>query len=43
MAQLNAKYGKKVIINFFVGTDDKNSSKYIIHVSLLSAKVIFKL
>ncbi|XP_006754938.1 PREDICTED: neprilysin, partial [Myotis davidii] len=32
MAQLNAKYGKKVIINFFVGTDDKNSSKYIIHI-----------
>lgn len=32
LAQLNAKYGKKVIINFFVGTDDKNSSNYIIHV-----------
>ncbi|CAK6441969.1 unnamed protein product [Pipistrellus nathusii] len=32
IAQLNAKYGKKVIINFFVGTDDKNSSNYIIHV-----------
>lgn len=32
IAQLNAKYGKKVIINFFVGTDDKNSSNYIIHI-----------
>ena len=27
-------YGKKVIINFFVGTDDKNSTNHIIHVSL---------
>uniref|UniRef100_A0A8C3V2U2 Neprilysin n=1 Tax=Catharus ustulatus TaxID=91951 RepID=A0A8C3V2U2_CATUS len=34
IAQLNARYGKKVLINFFVGTDDKNSSAHIIHVSL---------
>uniref|UniRef100_A0A8C4MYS9 Neprilysin n=1 Tax=Equus asinus asinus TaxID=83772 RepID=A0A8C4MYS9_EQUAS len=34
IAQLNSKYGKKVIINFFVGTDDKNSMNHIIHVSL---------
>lgn len=33
IAQLNSKYGKKVIINFFIGTDDKNSVNHIIHVS----------
>ncbi|NXQ97662.1 NEP protein, partial [Sagittarius serpentarius] len=32
IAQLNSKYGKKVLINFFVGTDDKNSSAHIIHI-----------
>ncbi|NXA95840.1 NEP protein, partial [Melanocharis versteri] len=32
IAQLNSRYGKKVLINFFVGTDDKNSSGYIIHI-----------
>ncbi|XP_057612964.1 neprilysin [Chionomys nivalis] len=31
IAQLNSKYGKKVLINFFVGTDDKNSTHHIIH------------
>ncbi|EPY78363.1 neprilysin [Camelus ferus] len=31
IAQLNSKYGKKVIINFFIGTDDKNSMNHIIH------------
>ncbi|KAB0393662.1 hypothetical protein E2I00_019394 [Balaenoptera physalus] len=31
IAQLNSKYGKKVIINFFVGTDDKNSTNHVIH------------
>lgn len=35
IAQLNSRYGKKVLINFFVGTDDKNSTAHIIHVSLL--------
>lgn len=34
IAQLNSKYGKKVLINFFVGTDDKNSTHHIIHVSV---------
>lgn len=34
IAQLNSQYGKKVIISLFVGTDDKNSTGYIIHVSL---------
>ncbi|XP_014801280.1 PREDICTED: neprilysin isoform X2 [Calidris pugnax] len=32
IARLNSKYGKKVLINFFVGTDDKNSSAHIIHI-----------
>ncbi|XP_075362864.1 neprilysin isoform X2 [Mycteria americana] len=31
IAQLNSRYGKKVLINFFVGTDDKNSTAHIIH------------
>ncbi|XP_060098351.1 neprilysin [Heteronotia binoei] len=29
---LNAKYGKRVIINLFVGTDDKNSTQHILHI-----------
>ncbi|NXI62819.1 NEP protein, partial [Anseranas semipalmata] len=32
IAQLNSRYGKKVLINFFVGTDDKNSTTHIIHI-----------
>ncbi|KAG8512533.1 Neprilysin [Galemys pyrenaicus] len=32
IAQLNSKFGKKVLINFFVGTDDKNSMSHIIHI-----------
>ncbi|XP_028924810.1 neprilysin [Ornithorhynchus anatinus] len=32
IAHLNSKYGKKVLINFFVGTDDKNSMNHIIHI-----------
>ncbi|XP_009078960.1 PREDICTED: neprilysin, partial [Acanthisitta chloris] len=32
IAQLNSMYGKKVLINFFVGTDDKNSTAHIIHI-----------
>ncbi|XP_043348443.1 neprilysin isoform X1 [Dermochelys coriacea] len=32
IAQLNSQYGKKVLINFFVGTDDKNSTVHIIHI-----------
>ncbi|MBZ3872460.1 Neprilysin [Sciurus carolinensis] len=31
IARLNSKYGKKVFINFFVGTDDKNSTHHVIH------------
>uniref|UniRef100_A0A8B9TJV5 Neprilysin n=1 Tax=Anas platyrhynchos TaxID=8839 RepID=A0A8B9TJV5_ANAPL len=32
IAELNSRYGKKVLINFFVGTDDKNSTTHIIHI-----------
>ncbi|KAM9542731.1 neprilysin isoform 1-T2 [Guaruba guarouba] len=32
IAQLNSRYGKKVLINFFIGTDDKNSTAHIIHI-----------
>lgn len=31
IAQFNSKYGKRVIVNFFIGSDDKNSSYNIIH------------
>ncbi|XP_074154146.1 neprilysin [Sminthopsis crassicaudata] len=32
IAELNSKFGKKVLINFFIGTDDKNSTSHIIHI-----------
>uniref|UniRef100_UPI00398E72D4 neprilysin-like isoform X2 n=1 Tax=Pristiophorus japonicus TaxID=55135 RepID=UPI00398E72D4 len=32
IAKMNAKYGKRVIIDFFVGTDDKDSNAHIIHI-----------
>ncbi|XP_066475083.1 neprilysin [Tiliqua scincoides] len=32
IAELNSQYGKKVIINMYVGTDDKNSTQHIIHI-----------
>ncbi|MBN3322052.1 NEP protein, partial [Atractosteus spatula] len=31
VAKLNEKYGKRVLVNFFVGTDDKDSNVHIIH------------
>lgn len=34
IAELNFQFGRKVIINLFVGTDDKNSSQHVLHVSL---------
>lgn len=33
IAKLNVKYGSQLVINFFIGIDDKDSSSYIIHVS----------
>lgn len=32
IGELNAQYGKRVVLNFFVGTDDKNSTQHIIHI-----------
>uniref|UniRef100_A0A6J0SRQ7 Neprilysin n=1 Tax=Pogona vitticeps TaxID=103695 RepID=A0A6J0SRQ7_9SAUR len=32
IAELTSQYGKRVVINFFVGTDDKNSTQHIIHI-----------
>ncbi|KAM9481768.1 neprilysin-like isoform 1-T1 [Clarias gariepinus] len=31
IAKMNEKYGKQVLISFFIGTDDRNSSSHIIH------------
>ncbi|XP_066541497.1 neprilysin-like [Hoplias malabaricus] len=31
IARLNEKYGKQVLISFFIGTDDKDSNSHIIH------------
>ncbi|XP_062861037.1 neprilysin-like [Trichomycterus rosablanca] len=31
MARLNEKYGKQVLISFFIGTDDRDSNAHIIH------------
>uniref|UniRef100_A0A8C9ZJP8 Neprilysin n=1 Tax=Sander lucioperca TaxID=283035 RepID=A0A8C9ZJP8_SANLU len=32
IAKLNEKYGTQLLVNFFVGTDDRDSNSYIIHV-----------
>ncbi|XP_020844584.1 neprilysin isoform X2 [Phascolarctos cinereus] len=32
IAELNSNFGKKVLINLFIGTDDKNSMRHIIHI-----------
>uniref|UniRef100_A0A8C5RQ17 Neprilysin n=1 Tax=Laticauda laticaudata TaxID=8630 RepID=A0A8C5RQ17_LATLA len=39
IAELNFQFGRKVIINMFVGTDDKNSLQHILHVSLLFLEI----
>ncbi|XP_062329132.1 neprilysin-like isoform X1 [Osmerus eperlanus] len=31
LAKLNEKYGTQVLVNFFVGTDDRDSNSHIIH------------
>uniref|UniRef100_A0A8C1VD54 Neprilysin n=1 Tax=Cyprinus carpio TaxID=7962 RepID=A0A8C1VD54_CYPCA len=35
IAKLNEKYGKQVLISFFIGTDDRDSNAHIIHVGVL--------
>lgn len=32
IAKLNEKYGKQVLISFYIGTDDRDSNSHIIHV-----------
>lgn len=34
IAKLNEKYGTHLLVNFFVGTDDRDSNAHIIHVGL---------
>lgn len=34
IAKLNEKYGTQLLVNFFVGTDDRDSNSYIIHVGV---------
>lgn len=34
IAKLNEKYGTQLLVNFFVSTDDKDSTSYIIHVGV---------
>uniref|UniRef100_A0A8C1KD89 Neprilysin n=1 Tax=Cyprinus carpio TaxID=7962 RepID=A0A8C1KD89_CYPCA len=34
IAKLNEKYGKQVLISFFIGTDDRDSNAHIIHVGV---------
>lgn len=33
IAKLNVKYSSQLVINFFIGIDDRDSSSHIIHVS----------
>ncbi|MGH0143047.1 UNVERIFIED_CONTAM: hypothetical protein FKN15_077591 [Acipenser sinensis] len=39
IAALNANYGKQVLINFFVGTDDKASNVHIIHAKAIRERI----
>lgn len=34
IAKLNEKYGTQLLVNFFVGSDDKDSNSHIIHVGV---------
>uniref|UniRef100_A0A3B5BLQ8 Neprilysin n=1 Tax=Stegastes partitus TaxID=144197 RepID=A0A3B5BLQ8_9TELE len=34
IAKLNEKYGTQLLVNFFVGTDDRDSNSHIIHVGV---------
>uniref|UniRef100_A0A665TTQ8 Neprilysin n=1 Tax=Echeneis naucrates TaxID=173247 RepID=A0A665TTQ8_ECHNA len=36
IAKLNEKYGTQLLVNFFVGTDDRDSNSHIIHVGQTS-------
>lgn len=43
IAKLNEKYGKQVLISFFIGTDDRDSNSHIIHVSVHFQLLFFSL
>lgn len=43
IAKLNEKYGTQLLVNFFVGTDDRDSNSYIIHVGVQQQLEIFLL
>lgn len=34
ISRLNEKYGTQLVVNFFVGTDDRDSNSHIIHVGV---------
>lgn len=34
IAKLNEKYGTQLVVNFFVGSDDRDSNSHIIHVGV---------
>lgn len=40
IAKLNVKYGSQLVINFFIGIDDRDSSSHIIHVSFGLGQVV---
>uniref|UniRef100_A0A8C9ZU79 Neprilysin n=1 Tax=Sander lucioperca TaxID=283035 RepID=A0A8C9ZU79_SANLU len=42
IAKLNEKYGTQLLVNFFVGTDDRDSNSYIIHVALCEQESFFE-
>uniref|UniRef100_A0AAZ3RQZ4 Neprilysin n=1 Tax=Oncorhynchus tshawytscha TaxID=74940 RepID=A0AAZ3RQZ4_ONCTS len=42
IARLNEKYGTHVLVNFFIGTDDKDSNSHIIHQTSLGMYPAYK-
>uniref|UniRef100_A0A3P9N4P3 Neprilysin n=1 Tax=Poecilia reticulata TaxID=8081 RepID=A0A3P9N4P3_POERE len=43
IARLNEKYGTQLLVNFFVGTDDRDSTSYIIHACRAYEQFMFDL
>lgn len=40
IAKLNEKYGKQVLISFFIGTDDRDSNAHILHVGVHNNRLL---
>lgn len=40
IAKLNEKYGKQVLISFFIGTDDRDSNTHILHVGVRNNRLL---